>query len=210
MSKSLFGGGVVLTGALLLSSLMFNVHPSIAENLASSDSTQQPQQKKDATGRGLSGKVFADATAATALEVAQKPEIVEASEFNANPSPLASGKTLTGATLNLSPAAAMQSFTATAYSLPGRTASGANVRRGFIAADHRVFPLGTRVRLEAGSYSGEYLVADRGSAIRGHKIDIWMPSTREAMRFGRRPVRLTVLSYGSRPASRTATTKARR
>jgi 3D (Asp-Asp-Asp) domain-containing protein len=93
---------------------------------------------------------------------------------------------------------------ATAYSLPGRTASGATVRRGLIAADHRVLPLGSRVRIDAGNYSGEYLVADRGSAVRGRLIDIWVPSAREAMRFGRRPVRLTVLSFGSRPAARAA------
>ncbi|HEX8294103.1 MAG TPA: 3D domain-containing protein [Pyrinomonadaceae bacterium] len=85
-------------------------------------------------------------------------------------------------------------FTATAYSLGGRTASGAGVRRGIIAADRRVLPLGTRVRLEAGSYSGEYVVADTGGAVRGRMIDIWVPQTSEAMRFGRRPVRLTVLT----------------
>ena len=96
-------------------------------------------------------------------------------------------------------------FTATAYSLYGRTASGGGVRRGIIAADRRVLPIGTRVRLEAGPYSGEYLVADTGGAIRGRKIDIWMPSTGEAMRFGRRPVKLTVLT---RTRPRTATRRA--
>jgi 3D (Asp-Asp-Asp) domain-containing protein len=54
------------------------------------------------------------------------------------------------------------------------------------------------VRLEAGSYSGEYLVADTGTLIRGKRVDIWTPSSREAMRFGRRTVKLTVLSYGGR------------
>jgi 3D (Asp-Asp-Asp) domain-containing protein len=99
------------------------------------------------------------------------------------------------------PADPPQSFTATAYSLRGRTASGQGVRRGLIAADRRVLPIGTRVRLEAGSYSGEYVVADTGGAVRGRKIDIWMPSTSEAMRFGRRAVRLTVLT---RPRARSA------
>lgn len=198
----------MLTGALLLSSLVFNVHPSEAENLASLDSTTQTTQKKDATGIDLSGKALAGASVSLTLEDAPKPETIEASEFNANPSPLASGK-WTGATLNINPNAAVESYTATAYSLSGRTASGAGVRRGLIAADHRMLPLGTRVRLEAGAYSGEYLVADRGSAVRGRTIDIWVPSTHEAMRFGRRPVRLTILSYGSRPAARAATAKAR-
>jgi len=89
-------------------------------------------------------------------------------------------------------------YVATAYSLRGRTASGRPVAKGLIAADPRHLPLGSRVRLEAGTYSGEYLVADTGSMVRGKRIDIWTPTSREAMRFGRRPVKLTVLSYPGR------------
>ena len=85
-------------------------------------------------------------------------------------------------------------YVATAYSLRGRTASGRPVAKGLIAADPRHLPLGSRVRLEAGAYSGEYLVADTGTLVRGRRIDIWTPTSREAMRFGRRTVKLTVLS----------------
>jgi len=87
-------------------------------------------------------------------------------------------------------------YVATAYSLRGRTASGRLVAKGLIAADPRHLPLGSRVRIEAGTYSGEYLVADTGSMVRGRRIDIWTPTSREAMRFGRRVVKLTVLSLG--------------
>ena len=93
---------------------------------------------------------------------------------------------------------APQNYTATAYSLRGRTASGKPVNRGLIAADPRVLPIGTRVRVEAGSFSGEYEVADIGGAVKGRRIDIWTPTAREAMRFGRRAVKLTVLSFGGR------------
>ena len=89
-------------------------------------------------------------------------------------------------------------YVATAYSLRGRTASGRMVSRGLIAADPAFLPLGSRVRVDHPGYSGEYLVADTGGMIRGRRIDIWTPSTREAMRFGRRTVKLTVLSYGAR------------
>ena len=89
-------------------------------------------------------------------------------------------------------------YVATAYSLRGRTASGRPVSKGLIAADPRVLPLGSRVKLEAGNYSGEYLVADTGGAVRGRHIDIWTPSSREAMRFGRRVIKLTVLSWGGK------------
>jgi 3D (Asp-Asp-Asp) domain-containing protein len=93
-------------------------------------------------------------------------------------------------------------YVATAYSLRGRTASGRPVAKGMIAADPRHLPLGSRVRLEAGTYSGEYLVADTGTLVRGRRIDIWTPTSREAMRFGRRTVKLTVLSLGGRRRAR--------
>jgi 3D (Asp-Asp-Asp) domain-containing protein len=96
------------------------------------------------------------------------------------------------------PVAPPISYVATAYSLRGRTASGRPVSKGLIAADPRVLPLGSRVRLEAGNYSGEYLVADTGGAVRGRRIDIWTPTSREAMKFGRRTIKLTVLSWGGK------------
>jgi 3D (Asp-Asp-Asp) domain-containing protein len=80
------------------------------------------------------------------------------------------------------------SFTATAYCLRGKTASGGSVRRGIVAADPRILPLGTRINLNAGSYSGSYLVADTGGAVKGRKLDIWVPNCSEARRFGRRNV----------------------
>ena len=82
----------------------------------------------------------------------------------------------------------------------GLQSIGRTVARGLIAADGRVLPLGTRVRLEAGAYSGEYIVADRGGAVRGRRIDVWMPTTGEARRFGRRAVKLTVLNYSAKRA----------
>lgn len=83
-------------------------------------------------------------------------------------------------------------FSATAYCLQGKTASGAYVRRGLIAADPRVLRLGSKVNIGAGAYSGDYLVADIGGGIKGRKIDIWMASCAEARRFGRRTVNISL------------------
>ena len=85
------------------------------------------------------------------------------------------------------------SFVATAYCLKGRTAMGHGVRRGIIAADPRVLRLGSRVNLNAGAYSGQYLVSDTGGRIKGKKIDIWVSSCSEARRFGRRTVSISSL-----------------
>ena len=109
---------------------------------------------------------------------------------------------------NIEPVVLAETYTATAYSLRGRTASGKPVARGVIAADPRVLPLGTRVRIDAGEFSGEYVVADTGGAVKGRRVDIWTPTAREAMRFGRRAVKLTVLELGGK--RKNASVRARR
>jgi 3D (Asp-Asp-Asp) domain-containing protein len=193
MSNSLFGGGVLLTGALLLSSLNFYAQqPSTTQKPISNQDSQTQTQNPTTVNIShesemLSGAVEAD-----------MPVIAEAAtpKVAISAAPSSDKKTESEGVLSVAP----QKFMATAYALRGRTASGHTVRRGLIAADHTL-PLGTRVRLDAGSYSGEYLVADRGGRIRGRIIDIWVPSNGEAAKFGRRPVKLTVLSYGAkRPA----------
>ncbi len=79
-------------------------------------------------------------------------------------------------------------YVATAYSLRGRTASGIYTRTGIVAADPRIHRLGSYINVDAGSYSGRYLVADTGGKIKGRRIDIWVASAREAMKFGKRKV----------------------
>ena len=89
-----------------------------------------------------------------------------------------------------------KNFKATAYALPGRTRTGAYVRRGVIAADPRVIPLGSVVQLKAGKYTGVYTVHDTGGKIKGNIVDVWVPSNQEARQFGRRNVKLHILRFG--------------
>jgi 3D (Asp-Asp-Asp) domain-containing protein len=51
----------------------------------------------------------------------------------------------------------------------------------------------------AGSYSGEYTVADTGRTIRGHEIDIFIADDAEAKRFGRKPVEVEILRQTADP-----------
>ena len=149
------------------------------------------------------------------LEVAgQVPEVGSTLPAEDLSSPASSAGKSTASNANLAATTSdsgvkPETYTATAYSLRGRTASGKLVSRGLIAADPSVLPLGTRVRVEAGSWSGEYLVADTGGAVKGRRIDIWTPTTREALQFGRRPVKLTVLELGGK-RGRPALIRARR
>jgi len=83
---------------------------------------------------------------------------------------------------------------ATAYAKQGTTSSGAKTRRGVVAADPKVLPLGTKVKVEnAGPYSGHYVVKDTGRRIKGRKIDLFMPSHREAKQFGKKNVKVKVV-----------------
>jgi 3D (Asp-Asp-Asp) domain-containing protein len=96
----------------------------------------------------------------------------------------------------------MGAFRATAYCLRGRTASGSGVRRGIVAADPRVLPLGSRIQISAGAYSGTYVVADTGGVIKGRILDIWVPSCAEANRFGRRTITVTRIGRGAKKAKK--------
>jgi 3D (Asp-Asp-Asp) domain-containing protein len=196
MSKPLIGGGAA-AAALLSCSLLFLAQTSVAEPLG-----QVPQEVRQSGAAAQTQTAGAETTTEAAV-AADVKETDKAEAAAPGASKAAIDKTETGAEQEAeSPAV---TFTATAYSLRGRTASGRQVSRGIIAADRRVLPIGTRVRLTAGSYSGEYLVADTGGAVRGRKIDIWVPSNGEAMRFGRRPVKLTTLT---RTRPRTTTPRA--
>ncbi|HLH01327.1 MAG TPA: 3D domain-containing protein [Bryobacteraceae bacterium] len=89
-------------------------------------------------------------------------------------------------------------YIATAYSVTGTTTAGTYTHRHVLAADPDILPIGSRVRIRrAGRYSGEYVVADTGEKIVGRKIDIYIPSTAECKRFGKKRVRLTVLEVGN-------------
>ena len=78
---------------------------------------------------------------------------------------------------------------AVAYHLPGRTASGLLVGKGIVAVDPKVIPLLTRMHIPG---YGPGIAADVGTAIKGRIIDLWMPSTAAARRWGRRTVTITV------------------
>ena len=72
----------------------------------------------------------------------------------------------------------------------GITATGIMARRGVVAVDPDVIPLGSRLYIPG---YGEAIAADTGGAIVGHKIDLCMENYSEAMQFGRRDVVVYIL-----------------
>jgi 3D (Asp-Asp-Asp) domain-containing protein len=78
---------------------------------------------------------------------------------------------------------------AVAYSLPGSTALGVPVRRGVVAVDPQLIPLGTKLHVPG---YGPGLAADVGYAIKGKIIDVWFPTMAKARQWGRQTVTITV------------------
>ncbi|WP_052130298.1 3D domain-containing protein [Ureibacillus sinduriensis] len=90
--------------------------------------------------------------------------------------------------------------TATAYTAycegcSGTTAIGIDLRSNpnqkVIAVDPNIIPLGSKVWVEG---YGEAIAGDTGGAIKGNKIDVFIPTRNEAMQWGRKQVKLKVLN----------------
>jgi 3D (Asp-Asp-Asp) domain-containing protein len=97
------------------------------------------------------------------------------------------------------------SFSATAYCKGIVTASGVPVQAGIAAADPQLLPVGTVVEIESlpQKYNGIYTIMDTGPSVQGRLLDVYMWSCNEALQFGRRPIRLTVLRLGWNPKATT-------
>lgn len=71
----------------------------------------------------------------------------------------------------------------------GLTASGTMARPGTVAADTSVLPFGTVVHVPGYGWG---IVEDRGGAIKGHKLDLFYKSHRQALQWGRQHVNVMV------------------
>ncbi len=69
----------------------------------------------------------------------------------------------------------------------GITATGLRARKGIVAVDPRIIPLGTKLFIPG---YGEALAADTGGWIKNNRIDLCFESLEEAFKFGRRKVRV--------------------
>lgn len=81
--------------------------------------------------------------------------------------------------------------TATAYTYTGyNTASGTAPEYGTVAVDPSVIPMGTRMYVDGYGYA---TALDRGGAIKGNRIDVFLESAAEAYSWGVRRVRVYIL-----------------
>jgi 3D (Asp-Asp-Asp) domain-containing protein len=75
------------------------------------------------------------------------------------------------------------------------TATGTAPTDKTVAADPAFLPMGSRIRLTGldERYNGVYIVTDTGSSVRGRRIDLYIRNCHEAVRFGRRSARVSIL-----------------
>jgi len=88
-------------------------------------------------------------------------------------------------------------FVATGYSandpLQGTnniTATGKEIKKGMIAVDSKIIPLGTRIEIKD---MGVFVAEDTGGKIKGNRIDIYFETKEEAKEFGRQAIWVRVL-----------------
>ncbi|WP_017754908.1 G5 and 3D domain-containing protein [Calidifontibacillus oryziterrae] len=85
-------------------------------------------------------------------------------------------------------------YTAYCKGCSGITSTGINLRKNpdqkVIAVDPRVIPLGTKVWVEG---YGEAIAADTGGAIKGNKIDVFIPDKATVDQWGRKKVLIKIL-----------------
>lgn len=90
-------------------------------------------------------------------------------------------------------------LTVTAYSssvdetdsTPFVTASGTKTRQGVIASN--LFPFGTQVKIPEFFGNQVFVVEDRMHSRFTGRIDVWMPSKSEALRFGKRETHIEIV-----------------
>lgn len=75
----------------------------------------------------------------------------------------------------------------------GKTASGMKPQVGVVAVDPKIIPLGTKLYVEGYNDNKICIAGDTGGAIKGKRIDLFMNSRNEALKFGRKKVKVRVV-----------------
>jgi 3D (Asp-Asp-Asp) domain-containing protein len=85
-------------------------------------------------------------------------------------------------------------YTASCEGCSGTTATGldlnANPNAKVIAVDPSVIPLGSKVEVEG---YGVAIASDTGGAIKGNRIDVFIPSEEKALEWGRKDIKVKIL-----------------
>ncbi|KAB0447355.1 LysM peptidoglycan-binding and 3D domain-containing protein [Lysinibacillus fusiformis] len=135
------------------------------ETVSSKNNTAPPEATAPSTSTTASKENAPEANASSTNKTASKEIIVEASAYTASCEGC-SGITSTGMNLKTNPNAKV------------------------ISVDPAVIPLGSKVYVEG---YGEAIAGDTGGAIKGKRIDVFFPSQQDAINFGVKQLKVTIL-----------------
>lgn len=148
-----------------------------------------PGQELTVSGEEIKGKEPLNSFTASAPVPSESPSVGQATEPVAQQQAPAKVETVKELTVTAT------AYTAYCEGCSGTTAYGIDLRanpgRKVIAVDPRIIPLGTKVWVEG---YGEAIAGDTGGAIKGHKIDVFIPSHENAIAWGVKTVKLRVLN----------------
>ncbi|MBA9028959.1 LysM peptidoglycan-binding and 3D domain-containing protein [Peribacillus huizhouensis] len=120
----------------------------------------------------------------SASTAATKPVVKQAAKTDANTESIEKEITVTAT-----------AYTASCNGCSGITATGINLKNNpdtkVISVDPSVIPLGSKVYVEGYGYA---VAGDTGGAIKGNKIDVFVPDLQDAKNWGRKNVKVKVLN----------------
>jgi len=153
---------------------------SSTSKMASKDS--EPEATAPSTNNTASKENASEVTATSTNNTASKENASEATATSTNNT--ASKEIIVEAS----------AYTASCEGCSGITATGINLKTNpnakVISVDPTVIPLGSKVYVEG---YGEAIAGDTGGAIKGNRIDVFFPSQQDAINFGVKQLKVTIL-----------------
>ncbi|MED4210896.1 LysM peptidoglycan-binding domain-containing protein [Priestia megaterium] len=166
--------------------------PSVAQATPEAQQTQAPaEQTQEEQQQAQAEQTQEEQQQAQAEQAQKEQQQAQAEQAQKQQQPAESSQQASGKSMTVEATA----YTANCAGCSGTTATGvdlkANPNQKVIAVDPSVIPLGSKVYVEG---YGEAVAADTGGAIKGNRIDVFVPSEGDAQQFGRKSVKITVMN----------------
>lgn len=173
------------------------IHPGlnlvIFEGVKSTTARASAEKPVQTTAGTVKENVLAGTAPKTQKQVISKPAVPAAKtqkETSKPEAPRTSTNNVSAKEITVTATA----YTASCKGCSGITSTGINLKdnpdKKVISVDPSVIPLGSKVYVEG---YGEAIAGDTGGAIKGNKIDVFIPSKQDAINFGVKQVKVTIL-----------------
>ncbi len=166
--------------------------PSVAQAAPEAQQAQAPaEQTQEEQQQAQVEQAQKEQQQAQAEQAQKEQQQAQAEQAQKEQQPAESSQQASGKSMTVEATA----YTANCAGCSGTTATGvdlkANPNQKVIAVDPSVIPLGSKVYVEG---YGEAVAADTGGAIKGNRIDVFVPAEGDAQQFGRKSVKITVMN----------------